>query len=638
MRSIDRRAGDSLLPPALAAIDPEEAIRAHWELANRQMVAKMISELAWEQVLTPECDGDGWRLAISPVAEAERSTSAESLACGVWHFRARANLWEQLLIDADSLAAPFDNTPIDAAEFLLALAPGMGMRDTHLAEHLEDLFNTLRGDCWLIEVHQRLGADEAIALTEVQRQAILDGHPKFLFNKGRRGWGLAALLQYAPEYARPFQLGWLMVRRDRLHASPMAIDADELLDAVLSPADKRALLAARDGKCAVLSESAAAFALMPVHPWQWEQMLAMLHVGDIGAGDMAWLGRFGDHFVAQQSLRTLTNATRPGAFDVKLPLTIMNTSSYRGIPGQYMLAGPAASQWLKARAADDPEFLKARLEILAEPASAVLEHRHYGRLSRAPYRFRELCGVIWREGLAPGVKEGEQALLMAELMQCDGRGRAWLAAYIEASGVDGETWLLKMFEATLIPMYHLLCRFGMTIIAHGQNLTLLLQNGLPHRLALKDFQGDLRLVDEDFPEAGDLPEALIEATVRLPPQKLIHDLQTGHFVTLLRFIAPLAPQAGVSETRFYQLCAKALGTYMARQPELYERFARFSLFKPRILRLGLNRSKFLHANDSAAARMLPDMDYRIDNPLYHCLDADDPLRAHGERALSRQGE
>lgn len=628
----------SILPPQLAAIDPDEAIRRHWSRANRALIAKMISELAYEQVLLPENDLEDWWLDVETVSPGKRSTSAESRACGRWHFQADTNLWGQLLIEVDSLHGPKGTGEMpEAAEFLLALAPGMGMSDAQLAEHLEDLYNTLRGDCYLIEVHQRLGADDAIRLSEPQRQAVLDGHPKFLFNKGRRGWGVQSLGRYAPEYGHPFQVEWLMVRRKRLQSSRMAIDAAELLESVLDDDQRRLLLAARDGKCAVLGEKAEAYALMPVHPWQWARMLSMLHVGDIGRGDMAWLGAFGDHFVAQQSLRTLTNASRTGRYDLKLPITIMNTSSYRGIPGQYMLAGPAASGWLQARAADDEEFQRAGLEILAEPASAVVEHDQYGRLEEAPYRFRELCGVIWREGLTPRVGKGEHALLMSELMQCDASGRAWLAAYIAASGIEAEQWLSRMFEATLIPMYHLICRFGVIIIAHGQNLTLILRDGVPHRLALKDFQGDLRLVDEDFPEAHDLPRELVEVTVRLPPEKLIHDLQTGHFVTLLRFVAPLAAQAGVSETRFYQLCAKALGAYMARHEALDERFAMFSLFKPRILRLGLNRSKFLHANDHSAARMLPDMDHLIDNPLYRCLSDDDPLRQKGEAALSRQG-
>lgn len=45
---------------------------------------------------------------------------------------------------------------------------------------------------------------------------------------------------------------------------------------------------------------------------------------------MVSLGEFGDLWLAQQSLRTLTNASRRGGLDIKLPLTIYNTSCYRG--------------------------------------------------------------------------------------------------------------------------------------------------------------------------------------------------------------------------------------------------------------------------------------------------------------------
>ncbi|HET8792066.1 MAG TPA: IucA/IucC family C-terminal-domain containing protein, partial [Modicisalibacter sp.] len=279
-----------------------------------------------------------------------------------------------------------------------------------------------------------------------------------------------------------------------------------------------------------------------------------------------------------------------------------------------------ASAWLKTKAREDEEFARAGLEILAEPAGAVLAHAQYSRLPQSPYRYRELFGVIWREALAPRLVDTDQALLMAELMQVDERGRPWLAAYLEAAGVTtpqaAQQWLTRLFEVTLVPMWHLMCRYGVSLIAHGQNLTLMLRDGWPHRLALKDFQGDLRLVDEDFPEADDLPAALKEVTVRLPPEKLIHDLQTGHFVTTLRFIAPLASVCGVSEVRFYRLCGDVLEAYRARHPELAERFARFDLFAPRILRLTLNRAKFLHATDNAAERMLAEMDLRVDNPLY----------------------
>lgn len=69
----------------------------------------------------------------------------------------------------------------------------------------------------------------------------------------------------------------------------------------------------------------------------------------------------------------------------------------------------------------------------------------------------------------------------------------------------------------------------------------------------------MRLVDKDFPQAASLPNVVKDVTVRLSADYLIHDLQTGHFVTVLRFISPLMQACNLSEYRFYQLLAQVLG-------------------------------------------------------------------------------
>lgn len=87
----------------------------------------------------------------------------------------------------------------------------------------------------------------------------------------------------------------------------------------------------------------------------------------------------------------------------------------------------------------------------------------------------------------------------------------------------------------------------------------------------------MRLVDEDFPQAQSLPAQVKDVTARLSADYIIHDLQTGNFVTVLRFISRLTLQCGVSEIRFYQIpgggiapvygCApRACGTFRDVRP------------------------------------------------------------------------
>ncbi len=223
--------------------------------------------------------------------------------------------------------------------------------------------------------------------------------------------------------------------------------------------------------------------------------------------------------------------------------------------------------------------------------------------------------MIWRENPSCYLREGEHAILMATLMETNNQGHPLIAAYIARSGLSAEAWLEQMFRVVVVPMYHLMCCYGVALIAHGQNITLVMKDHAPQRILLKDFQGDMRLVDKDFPQAASLPNVVKDVTVRLSADYLIHDLQTGHFVTVLRFISPLMQACNLSEYRFYQLLAQVLERYMAQHPDLADRFTLFNLFKPQIIRVVLNPVKLTYSEQDGGSRMLPDYLQDLDNPL-----------------------
>jgi aerobactin synthase len=300
----------------------------------------------------------------------------------------------------------------------------------------------------------------------------------------------------------------------------------------------------------------------------------------------------------------------------------MNTSCYRGIPGRYILAGPTASDWIDHVFKSDSLLVEKQAEVLQEPAAAFTAQADYALLENAPYRYHELLGVIWRESAQSKLRANEHAILMAALMESDNQGQPLIAEYVQASGLSIESWLSKLFDAVVIPYYHLLCKYGVSLIAHGQNVTLVLEGNAPKRILLKDFQGDMRLVSSDYPEQDSLDESVKQVTVRLEEHLIIHDLQTGHFVTTLRFISPLVAKLGFSEQQFYRLLGDRLKAYMASHSEYQHRFKQLDLFKPRILRIGLNLAKFRHSTDASASRMLPDMDDMLDNPLVAALETE----------------
>ncbi len=568
-----------------------------WNRVNREMVAKILAELEYERTLSAHEETSGrWTLQLSNET---------------WQFSAKRGIWGWLHIDPQTLSSNRDD-PIEAEHVLRQLASVLEMNDTQTAENLEDLYATLRGDLQLLEARKELNADALIALDPDELQCLLCGHPKFIFNKSRRGWGLDALIRYAPEYRGHFRLHWIAVRRDLLVWSTTE---NCHINTLLASAMGDTELERFNQRWQELNLDAN-WLPVPLHPWQWQQKIAIHFLPQLMRGEIVELGEFGDEYLAQQSLRTLTNVSRSAPFDIKLPLTVYNTSCYRGIPGKYIEAGPLASHWLQQQFAQDATLRNAGAQILGEPAAGYLAHTGYSALPKAPYRYQEMLGVIWRENPSCYLQEGEQAVMMAALMETDSTGRPLIDAWIKRSGLDAEVWLTKMFQATVIPFYHLMCRYGVSLIAHGQNITLVMKNHIPQRILLKDFQGDMRLVDKDFPEAASLPQQVKDVTVRLSADYLIHDLQTGHFVTVLRFMSRLTEQCGVSETRFYQLLAGVLQSYMAQHPQMAERFALFDLFKPQIIRVVLNPVKLTFSEHDGGSRMLPNYLTDLDNPLY----------------------
>ncbi len=120
--------------------------------------------------------------------------------------------------------------------------------------------------------------------------------------------------------------------------------------------------------------------------------IALHFLPQLAEGELIELGEFGDHYLAQQSLRTLTNVSRRVPFDIKLPLTIYNTSCYRGIPGKYISAGPAASRWLQQVFAQDRTLHESGAEILGEPAAGYMLHQTYATLAKRLIAARK-CSV-----------------------------------------------------------------------------------------------------------------------------------------------------------------------------------------------------------------------------------------------------
>ena len=119
-----------------------------WDLVNRRLVAKMLSELEYEQVFHAESQGDDRYCINLPGAQ--------------WRFIAERGIWGWLWIDAQTLRCA--DEPVLAQTLLMQLKQVLSMSDATVAEHMQDLYATLLGDLQLLKARRGLSASDLINL------------------------------------------------------------------------------------------------------------------------------------------------------------------------------------------------------------------------------------------------------------------------------------------------------------------------------------------------------------------------------------------------------------------------------------------------------------------------------------------
>jgi siderophore synthetase component len=554
-----------------------------WDRTGRALVAKMLAGFLYEELLAAEPvagDPGAWQVGL-PGGVAYR-------------FRAGRRLFDGWRVAEGSVRRrdqAGEEPATDPGRLLLDLREAAGVPAATAAHLLKELRSTQVADC-----HLAAGGASAAELLDLDHPAIegeMGGHPWIAPNKGRLGFGYGDYLRHAPERRARVRLHWLAARTGLAsYQAVPGLPQDRLLAAELDPATVEAFTAT----LAATGADPGGYRWFPVHDWQWEHVVVPLFAPALAAGDLVVLGQGPDEYLPQQSIRTLTNVSAPRRHHLKLPLSILNTLVWRGLPTERTLAAPRVTEFLTGIVAGDP-FLGAdrRLVLLGEVASLAVPHPDYETLPGAPYQYRELLGCIWRESLHGKLPPGERAMTMAALLHRDRQGTPVLAALVERSGLAAEAWLAELFEAVLPPLLHMLYRYGTVFSPHGENAILVHRDGVPTRLAVKDFVDDVNVSDQPLPELrAALTPDVAEVLLAEPPDWLCQFLWAGLFVGHLRHLADLAEDhLGVGERRFWTMARAAVLGYQDRFPELADRFKTFDLLAPRFAKICLNRNRLL---------------------------------------------
>lgn len=537
-----------------AAAQPDASAATHLRpdtmaVAQRHLVAKAIAEFTHERLLAPVDEGeDCYRL---------------DTAGSTYRFAARRYRLEHWVIDEPTLHRTVDGepSPLDAQALVVELQADLGIPDALLGTYLEEVASTLASAAFKADRGGRPAAELAVADFQSIEAGMTEGHPGFVANNGRIGFGLDEFAAFAPESGAAVRLVWLAARREATHlALARGLSEDALYTAELGPSVLERFAARLRG----LGLDAAEYRYLPVHPWQWQHRIAITFAPDVARRDLVHLGEGDDVYRAQQSIRTFFNATRPDRSYVKTALAIQNMGFLRGLSPEYMRATPAINDWVADLVGSDATLRAARFEVLREHASIGYTGDAYHRTA-TPSAQRKMVAALWRESPVPRLAVGERLATMAALLHRDASGASVASELIRASGLPAAEWVRSYLDAYLRPVVHCLLSFDLAFMPHGENVILVLDEHVPRRVFMKDIGEEIAVLSDrlQLPE----PVSRVRAVVGAEEQALV--VFTDVFDGVLRHLAGILDGDGtLDESAFWRLVADCIDRHAQEHPGL----------------------------------------------------------------------
>ncbi|MFF0202269.1 IucA/IucC family protein [Streptomyces sp. NPDC005017] len=555
------------LADSVAHLTPE-----HWDLANRRLIRKALAEFAHERLLTPEPDGETYTVRGDDGLTSYRFTAV----------RRALDHWQ---IDADSISRHRDGTelPLAALDFFIEFKDALGLSDEVLPVYLEEISSTLSGTCYKLTKPQLPSAELARAGFQAIETGMTEGHPCFVANNGRLGFGVHEYLAYAPETANPVRLVWLAAHRTRAaFTAGTGIEYESFVRQELGEDTVE-----RFGR--QLTDQGldpAEYLLIPVHPWQWWNKLAVTFAAEVARRHLVCLGEGEDEYLAQQSIRTFFNISQPEKHYVKTALSVINMGFMRGLSAAYMEATPAINDWLAQLIENDPVLKSTGLTIIRERAAVGYRHLEYERATDRYSPYRKMLAALWRESPVASLRDDESLATMASLLHVDHEGRGLAAALIAHSGLAPVEWLRRYLRAYYVPLLHSFYAYDLAYMPHGENTILVLKDGVVQRAVYKDIAEEIVVMDPD----AVLPPEVTRIRVEVPEDQKLLSVFTDVFDCFFRFLAAnLAAEDVLDEDGFWRTVAEVTREYQEATPELADRFRQYDIFAPEFTLSCLNR-------------------------------------------------
>ena len=473
-------------------------------------------------------------------------------------------------------------TVVDLAQVLNELSTNIGADPTQLKTFISELRNTqVKHAEVLAQRGQQPLREQSFNQIEAQ---LTDGHPYHPSFKSRLGFTLADSAQYAPEYAAIVTPLLFAVKRSTavVSATSEISSGDVIREALGENIWNLYQQQLSDQKLNIDD-----YLPLPIHPWQWDEVLALECHEAIKAKDMVYLGQL-EGYLPQQSIRTLANAEHTKGSNIKLSMSLVNTSTSRVLAPHTVANAGGISDWLADIVANDSYWQdQTKRPIILKEFFAVAYKPIYN--SQNGYG---AASCIWRQSIQSQLVKGESALPISALIYQDHDHQPLISPWIQKFGI--QTWLTELFQQVYIPVLHLLWKHGLALESHAQNMMLIHKQGRPQRVALKDFHDGVRfkkefLVDHSYLDR--LAEAPAEHSA-VNPNSFLEAIDADElrdfcydalaFVNLAEIAWFMDQNFDFSESTFWELFANVLKEYQQAHSDLSERFKLFNLFAEKV--------------------------------------------------------
>ncbi|OES44769.1 IucA/IucC family protein [Domibacillus iocasae] len=292
-------------------------------------------------------------------------------------------------------------------------------------------------------------------------QSLVYGHPFHPFPKNTLGFSEREVKQFCPELRTSFQLCYLAVRHD-MFEEEWAVGEEKIKWPETVKEQARQLL----------NEKEEEYAILPVHPWQYENVLLVEDVQKyIKEGKLILLGRFGPDAYPTSSVRTVYVPEMN--CNIKLSLNIQITNMMRNNNREQM-----------RRTMDASNYLLRQKSFQNESHTSISYETGVCGCRFENDETTKLFTIVYR----PIHFDTTSTYVLSSLIETPaGEERSRLYSLIGSHSV--EEWFKRYLAISMIPMLCLAEKAGIHFEAHLQNTLLTIKEGMPYEFIIRDLEG-----------------------------------------------------------------------------------------------------------------------------------------------------